>query len=60
METIYWSKSDTPLRQAVIELCGWVTKKGIISQLGKRLSGTSWNDLSNAARNVLIQHGIKE
>lgn len=59
-ETIHWSQSDTPLRQAVVELCGWITKKGKITLLGKRISGIGWNDLSSSARNVLIHHGIKE
>jgi hypothetical protein len=59
MNKIYWDKSGIPTRIAVVELCGWCNKRGTATPTGKRISTTKWDDLSSAAKNVLLRHGIK-
>ena len=60
LETINWDKSGINLKLAVVKSCCWTIKNGSISQLGKRIANTNWNDLSSAARNVLIQQGVNQ
>lgn len=59
-EVIKWGQSGTPIRQAVVQLCGWESRKGTITATGRRIACTEWGQLSPAARNVLAQHGISE
>jgi hypothetical protein len=58
-EVIYWNNTGINTRMAVAELAGWCTKKGKITQTGKRIANTQWEELSPAAQNVLSRHGIK-
>jgi len=57
-DTIRWSASSLAIRLAVVELCGWATKNGQATATGKRIAKTAWAELTPAARNVLINHGI--
>lgn len=58
-EIILWSDSGYAVRWAVVELCGWVTKKGKITKTGIRIVRSEWADLTPAVRNVLLLHGVK-
>ena len=55
---ITWDNSLLPTKMAVVELCGWCNKKGTATPTGKRIAKTKWDQLSTAARRVLIMHGI--
>lgn len=57
-EIISWKISGYDVRKAVASLCGWETRKGKLTVLGNYIAKTEWENLSPAARNVLIQHGI--
>ena len=57
-QTIRWDDSGPPIRLAVVALVGWSNRKGNATPMGKRIARTSWNDLTNGARNVLTRHGI--
>lgn len=59
-EIINWSKNGIAVRTAVVELCGWRNKSGNATPMGKRIARTEWNNLSSAAKRVLINHGITE
>jgi len=56
--TIYWDKYGYPTRKAAVELCGWCTKSGKATKTGEKIANTKWEDLSPAAKRVLISHGI--
>jgi hypothetical protein len=58
METIRWDYSGFETRKAVCELVGWRNKKGNATPTGLKIARTSWEKLSEAAKNVLIRHGI--
>ena len=57
-EQISWDSVGMFTKTAVVELCGWITGKGTTSATGKRIASTTWDALTPAARNVLINHGI--
>ena len=57
-ETIYWSKEGEPVRRAVVELAGWTTQTGKITRTGERIASQSWEEMSPAARNVLLRAGV--
>ena len=59
-ESIRWDMSGMSIRIAVVELLGWHNSKGNATPMGKRIAGTSWGELTEAARNVLISHGINK
>ncbi len=60
METIRWDYSGLHQRLAVVELCLWVNKDGNATPTGKRIAKQSWDQMSSAARNILIRHGIEK
>lgn len=60
MSKIKWSISSQLIRTSVAELCGWITHKNKLSSTGRRIIKTEWENLSEAARNVLINHGIEK
>ena len=57
-EQIKWDSSGQPTRIAVVELAGWRNKYGNATPMGQRIARTDWDNLTSAARNVLIHHGI--
>jgi hypothetical protein len=57
-EQIKWDVSGQPTRIAVVELAGWRNKYGNATPMGQRIARTDWDNLTSAARNVLIHHGI--
>jgi hypothetical protein len=57
-EQIKWALSGPVTRKAVVELCGWANKKGDATPTGRRIAHSSWDELSPAARNVLMNHGV--
>lgn len=57
---IYWENETTHMREVVVEVCGWRNKSGKATPMGKRIARTSWDKLSTAAKNVLLNHGIQE
>lgn len=57
-EQIKWDVSGQPTRIAVVELAGWRNKYGNATPMGQRIARTDWDNLTSAARNVLIYHGI--
>ncbi len=59
-KTIYWNDSMEPTRKAVLELCYFVTNKGLLSSTGRRLLKQNWQEMTPAARNILTRAGIKE
>ena len=59
-EKINWDISEYCLRLAVVELCGWVTKKGHATATGKRIARTAWDDQTSAAKRILTKHGIEK
>ena len=59
-ETIKWDKSEYPTRLAVIELCGWVNRRGDATPHGKKMARESWEGLSPATKRILTSHGIEE
>lgn len=58
-EKINWHESGFFTRKAVVELCGWRNKKGNATPMGLRIAKTEKGNLSNAAINVLRNHGIE-
>ena len=59
-EKIFWSRESFLNRKAVVELCGWRNKKGSATPTGLRIAKTRWQDLTPAAKRVLLNHGIME
>ena len=57
---LYWESETTHMREIIVEMCGWRNKSGKATPMGKRIARTPWNQLSTAARNVLLNHGIQE
>ena len=58
-ETIYWDKSESSVRLAVVELCGWCNGSGKATPTGKRIAATKWADLSPAAKRILERAGVE-
>ena len=62
-EQVRWELAGPKERLAVVILCGWCRRAagafGVASAMGKRIAATAqWDDLTPAARRVLLQHGI--
>jgi len=57
-ETVSWSAAGPAVRMAVVELCGWANQHGNATPTGKRITETSWDGLTSAARRILLSHGI--
>ena len=56
-ESVHWSEASPELRTALVITCGWCTRKGTATLLGKKIAGMAWDDLGPAARNVLQRSG---
>lgn len=57
---IRWDSEGFYTRKAIVELCGWCSKKYLATKIGLRIARTNWNDLTPAAKNVLIAHGVTQ
>lgn len=57
-ETIRWDYSGPQVREAVLQLLGWVTKTGHLNPTGRKIQRQSWDTMSPAARNILTRAGI--
>ncbi len=48
-----WNELQETERLALVVRCGWITAKGSLSSIGRRILNAEWFDLSEAARNVI-------
>lgn len=59
-DPIGWDAMGAAEREELVRRAGWVTRKGGLTVLGKRISGGKWAELSPAARNALMHHVSQE
>lgn len=58
-EPIIWDIAGFAVRKAVVELSGWRNKDGNATPMGLRIARSENDQLTPAAKNVLIQRGIQ-
>ena len=53
---ITWDAMSAEKREAVIRRARWVTGKGTLNFVGKRLLRSSWTDICEGTQNILVRH----
>ena len=53
---ITWDAMSAEKREAVIRRARWVTGKGTLNSVGKRLLRSSWDDICGGTQNILLRH----
>lgn len=57
-ELIKWDLAGPKERQAVLELIGFKTNKGIISRDGIRIKERNYDEQSDVVKEIFVKHGI--
>jgi hypothetical protein len=59
-QTLSWTNLYSFQRIEAVIRCGWCNKNYNATLMGKRIANTEWLNLSECARNVLINHGFNQ
>lgn len=50
-----WNWLHDEIRTALMVKCGWTNRAGMLTPMGRRISQSSWANLSEAAKNVITR-----
>lgn len=52
----YWDLMSNARRIQAVITCGWVTNKGVISRVGRRVANTPWHQIIPSNQEILKRH----
>lgn len=55
-----WNYLNDEQRTNLIVKCKWITHAGTLNPTGRRIYRSSWIDLSECAKNIIIKHFNQE
>ena len=60
MNSEIWNWLADDRRTELLMKCGWTNRVGLLTPMGRRIYKTSWAEMSEAAKNVILKQWAKE